>query len=97
MNRHVAIWATLALAHVALCILAILFNSDRLGAVAGGSIYGPLVAVDRLGVPVFGNKSGYVPEIAPLGWIIVVSLWLAVYWGIARFLVRIVDRRTRAA
>jgi hypothetical protein len=97
MNRRVAIWGTLILVHVAIGLLAILLNNDRMGAIAAGSLYGPLAPLDGLGLPVFGNKNGYVPTITFLGWVISILLWFAVYWVLAGVLAWLIGKRARAA
>jgi hypothetical protein len=98
MKPRVAMTTTLALIHIGFGLLALpLLHSDRLGAVFVGSIYGPLSAIEHLGLPVFYFKGFYIPELTLLGWIIICLFWLAIYWLVADVLVRVVGKQRRVA
>src|SRR5258706_8212252 len=98
MKPRVAITITLVLIHIAFGVLALpLLHSDRLGTIFVGSIYGPLSAIENLGLPVFYFKGFYIPELTVLGWIIICLFWLAVYWLVAEVLVRVAGKRRRVA
>jgi hypothetical protein len=60
-----------------------------LGPAIAATIYGPLFALDAVRLPVFGSAgSGGWAAPSPLGWVCVLLLWGAFWWGVAALLVR---------
>jgi hypothetical protein len=63
---------------------ATFFAPDRLAPVLAGAIYIPLMLLQAAGAPVFATaESGGWPAPSPLGWFVVIVLWLAVWWAVA--------------
>lgn len=63
--------------------------SAALGPAIAATIYGPLFLLDALRLPVFGNgPSGGWAGPSPLGWVCLLLLWGAVWWGVATLLAR---------
>lgn len=72
---------------------ATFFSPDRLAPVLAGAIYIPLILLQAVGAPVFATaESGGWPAPAPLGWLVVIVLWLAVWWAVALLTSRLFSR-----
>lgn len=64
-------------------------GSAALGPAIAATIYGPLFLLDALRLPVFGNgQSGGWAAPSPFGWLCLVLLWSAIWWGVAALLAR---------
>jgi hypothetical protein len=64
-------------------------GSAALGPALAASVYGPLFVLDALRLPVFGNgPSGGWAGPAPFGWVCLLLLWGALWWGVAALLAR---------
>ena len=97
MTARIALTLTLVLIHIAFGALALLLHSDRFGKIFVDSIYGPLSAIQQLDLPVFRPEGWYIHDLSVLGWIIICSFWLAIYFLVADLLVRFLDKRRRVA
>jgi hypothetical protein len=74
--------------------VAMFFAPSKLAPAVAGTVYVPLMALQAVGMPVFGNaESGGWPTPSPLGWFMVVVLWLAVWWAVALLTSRFFARR----
>jgi hypothetical protein len=79
---------------LALCILHSLpFYLDiaaPLAPMLAGSVYVPLLGLEGIGVPVFSSApSGGWQTPNPLGWGIVVLLWLSIWWCLAGVMAKV--------
>ena len=55
-----------------------------------GSVYVPLMLFESIGFPVFSAaESGGWPAPSLPGWVLVVLVWLAIWWGFASLLSRL--------
>lgn len=92
--RSPVVFAGLAAGHVAGLLLA----PAPLAPLFAGSVYLPLTALRMLGVPVYRNPEawGWAAPSA-LGWLLVLVLWGAVWWGVARLAARWQQRFARKA
>ncbi|MFB9241584.1 hypothetical protein IV454_06695 [Massilia antarctica] len=65
-------------------------GTGTLGPAIAATIYGPLFVLDALGLPVFGSgASGGWAAPSLLGWVCVVLVWAAIWWGAAALLARL--------
>ncbi len=71
-----------------------LFSSEAVAPVVAGSIYLPLMPLEAVGIPVFDHaeSGGWAPP-SLLGWMIVVSLWSALWLVMATLLSRLFTKR----
>ncbi|WNG19424.1 hypothetical protein [Cystobacter fuscus] len=85
MRLRLVLWGSL----MTLQVLVTAFAPEALAPAMAGSIYLPLMALRAVGLPVFGQaESGGWPGPSPLGWILVVAFWAAVWWGVASLVSR---------
>jgi hypothetical protein len=74
--------------------LAAIVAPAALAPAVAGSIYLPLIPLKAAGIPVFAPApSGGWSSPSPLGWVMVVLLWFAVWWAAAYLLSRPFSRR----
>ena len=92
--RSSLVFAALSASHVAGIFLA----PSALAPLFAGSIYLPLTALKMLGLPVYRNAEawGWAAPSA-LGWLLMLLLWGAVWWGVARLAVRWQQRTAKKA
>jgi len=86
--RRIGIWLVLVAAHLGVGAWGSLAGSDRVGAVAAGSIYLPLWPFAKLGMPVFQRTGWFFPPPTALGWLIAIAFWMIVHWYVAALAVR---------
>ncbi|MCY0913665.1 hypothetical protein [Massilia antarctica] len=68
-------------------------GTSALGPAIAATIYGPLLVLDALGLPVFGSgASGGWAAPSLLGWVCVVLVWAGIWWGVAALLARLCRR-----
>ncbi|MFY0579472.1 hypothetical protein ACN28S_39105 [Cystobacter fuscus] len=86
MRLRTVPWGSL----LTLQVLVTAFAPEAIAPAVAGSIYLPLMALQAVGLPVFGQaQSGGWSGPSPLGWIVVATFWAAVWWGV----VSLVSRR----
>jgi hypothetical protein len=98
MQRRWIVFAALVLVHALLVATAGRASppwfAERLAPLAAASIYLPLWPLHSVGLSVFGPaESGGWSAPSLLGWVIVVAVWLAVWFGVATLLTRLFMRR----
>lgn len=68
----------------------VLFTPKTLAPAIAGTVYVPLMFFESIGFPVFtAAESGGWPAPSLLGWVLVVLVWLAIWWGLASLLSRL--------
>jgi hypothetical protein len=97
MSKILNTWIFLSTIHLCVAALSAILGIDRLSAIIAGTIYLPLWLFSTLGLPVFQRNQWIFPPPNLLGWALVVSFWALLYWAIAAVLVRIFQKRSRAA
>ena len=97
MRTRFYIWLVLVIVHLSVGLWGWVVGADRVAAVVAGSIYFPLLPMEKLGLPVLRQGSWIFAPPTILGWAIVAIVWAVVYWCIAAFLVWLVAKRSRAA
>lgn len=92
MRLRLVLWGSL----LTLQVLVTAFAPEALAPAMAGAIYLPLMALQAIGLPVFGRaESGGWPGPSPLGWIAVVVFWAAVWWGVLSLVSRLLGGRRR--
>jgi len=90
MNFRGPLFVVLVASHAAVTLAA----PDALAPALAGAVYLPLMVLHAAGVPVFvAAASGGWSAPSLLGWVIVGLLWLAVWWGVASVVSRLLLRR----
>jgi hypothetical protein len=90
MNLRWSLFLALVGGHAATAFVA----PDTLAPAFAGSIYLPLMVLHAAGLPVLAPAaSGGWPAPSAPGWVMVVLLWLAVWWGVASLASRVLSRR----
>jgi hypothetical protein len=97
MSKVLKNWIFLSTIHLCAAALSTILGIDRLSAIIAGTIYLPLWLFSTLGVPVFQQNQLMFPPPNPFGWALAVTFWALLYWAIATLLVRIFQKRSRAA
>jgi hypothetical protein len=92
MHARWFIFAVLVLLHAAAATG--LFSTEAVAPVVAGSIYLPLMPLEAVGIPVFApaESGGWAPR-SLLGWMMVASLWSALWLAMATFLARLFMKR----
>ncbi len=97
MRRPTLIWLALVSVHAVAATYAWLVGGDRIAAIVAGSIYLPLLPLEKLGLPVVRSAGWFFPPPTALGWFFVAAFWVVLYWFVAALIVRCVRGRGRAA
>jgi hypothetical protein len=81
MKKRIGIFLALCILHSSPFYLDM---AAPLAPLLAGSVYLPLMGLEGMGVPVFSSAhSGGWRAANPLGWIIVIFLWLSIWWYLA--------------
>ena len=74
MPRRTLIWLALVSIHASAGAYAWLVDGDRIAAIVAGSIYLPLLPLEKLGLPVVRSTGWFFPPPTALGWFCVAVL-----------------------
>lgn len=92
MRLRLTLWCLLLI----LQFLATALLPEAIAPAVAGSIYAPLFIFDAAGLPVFsGTESGGWASPSPVGWLVVVVFWAAVWWGVVSFAGYLLKRRIK--
>ena len=95
MRQWITIWLALIAIHVALFAL-VWFGVAQLVVVVVASIYLPLWALGKLGVPVISSSESFFPPPTFIGWVAIVLSWSIFYCGVAFVVGLLIAARKRA-
>lgn len=88
MRLRALLFAALAAGHVLSAWIGA--GSAALGPAIAATVYGPLLVLDAVRLPVFGaGPSGGWAGPSPFGWACLVLFWGALWWGVATLLARL--------
>jgi hypothetical protein len=97
IRRRTLIWLALVSVHATAGAYAWLVGGDRIAAIVAGSIYLPLLPLEKLGLPVVQSTGWFFPPPTALGWLFVAAFWVVLHWYLAALIARCVRGCGRAA
>ena len=96
-RQRVFIWLALASVHAIAFVYGWVVGGDRIAAIVAGSIYLPLLPLEKLGVHVTRSTAWFFPPPTALGWLFVIAFWLVVYWVLAALIAKLVGKQRGTA
>ena len=97
MSTRFYIWSLFVVAHLGAGLWGWVVGGPFFATVVSGSIYFPLLPLEKLGLPVLRQGTSIFAPPTILGWTVVAIVWVIVYWCMATFLARLIARRSRVA